>query len=101
MIKKTLLMPWYFVQLFSTAKSFKSNPIIGNRILNYMGLHVLRVILSHGIMRFRMSLLSFSVPKSLRQEYYNNGYILLENVLSEERFEKILKESHDIRSTLS
>lgn len=100
MIKKTLLMPWYFVQLFSTAKSFKSNPIIGNRILNYMGLHVLRVILSHGIMRFRMSLLSFSVPKSLRQEYYNNGYILLENVLSEERFEKILKESHDIRSTI-
>lgn len=93
-------MPWYFAQLFSTAKSFKSNPIIGNRILNYMGLHVFRVILSYGIMRFRMLLLSFSVPESLRQEYYKNGYILLENVLPEERFDKIVKESHDIRSTI-
>lgn len=99
-MKKILLTPWYFAQLFSTAKSFKTNPIIGNKILNYMGLHVLRVILSHGIMRFRMSLLSFSIPKSLQHEYYNNGYILLENVLPEERFDRLLKESHDIRSTI-
>ena len=99
-MKKILLMPWYFIQLFSTAKSFKTNPIIGNRILNYMGLHVIRVILSQGIMRFRMALLSFSIPKSLKQEYYKNGYMLLENVLPEEGFDRLLRESRDIRSTI-
>lgn len=99
-MKNIILMPWYIMQILSTAKSFKSNPILGNRILNTMGLHVMRVILSHGIMRFRMSLLSFSIPKYLQKAYYKNGYILLENVLPEERFDRLLRESQNIRSTV-
>lgn len=100
LIKKTLLMPWYIIQLFSTAKSFKGNPVIGSNLLNRMGLHVIRVIFSHGIMKFRMSLLSFSIPRSIQEEYYKKGYILLENVLPETEFHSLRKESHDIRSNI-
>lgn len=93
-------MPWYLIQLFSAAKSFKANPIIGSSLLNSMGLHVLRVVLSHGIMKFRMFLLSFSIPRSLQKEYYEKGYILLENALPEKEFDSVVKESHSVRSNI-
>ena len=100
MVKKVLLMPWYFVQLFTVAKSFKSNPIIGSKFLNIMGLHVLRLVLSHSIMKFRMICLSWGVPKSLRQQYYQKGYMLIEDVLSEKDFKEVHKESREIRSEI-
>ncbi len=93
-------MPWYIIQLFTTAKSFKINPVIGNTLLNRIGLHVLRVILSHSIMKFRMVLLSFSIPRPLQKEYYEKGYILLENILPEKEFDSIVKEAHDIRADI-
>ena len=100
MIKKILLTPWYFVQLFTTAKSFKSNPIIGNKFLNIMGLHVLRLIISHSIMKFRMICLSWGVPKALKQQYYQKGYMLIEDLLDEDTFKEVYKESREMRSEI-
>ena len=60
-LKKTLMTPVWLVQLLSTAKSFEAHPIIGNRVLNKMGLHVARVVLAHAVMGFRMWLLSGQV----------------------------------------
>jgi len=51
-------------------------------------------------MRFKMYVLSFSVPPALRKEYYEKGYILLENVLSEDEFEKLLSETQEVRSDI-
>jgi hypothetical protein len=95
-----LLTPWYFIQLFTTAKSFKSNPIIGNKFLNIIGLHVLRLITAHTIMKFRMMCLSRDIPKSLREQYYEDGYMLIENIANENDFEEIFKETKEIRSEI-
>ncbi len=99
-MKKVILLPWYFVQLFTMAKSFKSNPIIGSKVLNMMGLHVVRLVVSHGIMRFRMFCLSWDIPTELKKEYYEKGYILLEGVLSDEEYHLVVEEAKELRSEI-
>ena len=100
MIKKFFLLPLFFLQLFTVSKSFKSNPIIGNKFLNIMGLHVLRLIISHSIMNFRMMCLSRRIPKHLREQYYQKGYMLIEDIESEDNYNEIHKETKEIRSEI-
>ena len=100
MLKNIVRMPWYFIQLFTEAKSFKSNPIIGSKFLNRMGLHVIRVVSAHAIMKCRMVLLSRGVPKSLKEDYYNDGYMCISDVMSSEDFQKIYDETRAIRSEI-
>lgn len=95
-MKKILMLPVYFIQLFTVAKSFKQNPIIGSRFLNLLGLHVFRVVLAYLIMNLRMRILSFRVPKKYRKEYFEKGYILIENLLEEKQFVKIKEELHSL-----
>ncbi|RVU83739.1 phytanoyl-CoA dioxygenase [Leucothrix sargassi] len=92
-IKKVIMIPVWLVQLITTSKSFEANPIIGSRILNRMGLHVLRLVLSHGIMGARMYLLSFQVSKEDRQFYRKNGYLLKTDFLAPDEFEQVLSEA--------
>lgn len=92
-----LRYPVYFLELFTTAKSFKNNPIIGSSVLNRLGLHVFRVVLAYAIMRFRMGLLSFGVPKQYRDDYLKRGYILIPNLLSDEDFAKLYDEVRALR----
>jgi len=40
-LSKIVRMPIYVLQLFTGAKSFRDNPIIGSTLLNRLGLHVL------------------------------------------------------------
>jgi len=37
-----LLAPFYLLSIFTAAKSFRGNPVLGSRTLNRWGLHVLR-----------------------------------------------------------
>ncbi len=76
---------WLF-ELVTTAKSFRDNPIIGSPLLNRMGLHVMRIIISHGIMRMRMWVFAFPLSAKERQAYFRDGFILKENFLPEEQF---------------
>lgn len=94
-LKNTLMAPVWVTQLFTTAKSFDDNPIIGNRTLNKMGLHVSRVVLAHGIMGFRMWLLGFSLSKEDRQFYRKNGYLVKHNFLSDEDFQALENEARN------
>ena len=89
---KILLLPVWIVQLFTQAKSFRSNPIIGSLILNRCGLHVARIIVAQAIMRLRFTLLGFGIDKEQKQSFYRDGYIVLENALPLEQFEQIKKE---------
>lgn len=93
LVKNTLMTPVWIVQLFSTAKSFDDHPIIGNRRLNRMGLHVGRVILAHGIMGFRMWLMRLSLSKEDRLFFRKNGYLLKTNFLSDDDFKQLEQEA--------
>ena len=93
-MKKLLLMPLWTAQIFTQAKSFSKNPVIGNRWLNIMGLHVARMILAHTVMRFRMLVMSRKIDSRQRREYFSKGYILVENFLPAEQHQRLLTEIH-------
>ena len=46
-ILRWLLLPFWAVQVFTGAKAFGSNPILGSLALNRRGLHVWRARLAH------------------------------------------------------
>lgn len=94
-MKKILMLPVWILQVFTQAKSFSKNPVLGNAILNRMGLHVARIIAAHGIMRFRMWLLSGGIDKQQRDSYYQNGYILVPDFLEQTRYQNLKNEIHN------
>lgn len=88
-IKKLLLAPVWFFQLFTTAKSFRDNPLLGSHHLNKLGLHAGRVMFAHYIMRFRMALLGFGVDATDRVAYQRDGFLAKENYIPAEQFARI------------
>ncbi|MEH6455686.1 MAG: hypothetical protein V7749_05155, partial [Cocleimonas sp.] len=80
-MKSLLKTPLYLIELMTSAKSFKENPIIGSTILNRCGLHVVRLLLSHFIMNIRMLLLSAGISAEDRKQFFQQGYLVKENFL--------------------
>ena len=93
-MKLLLKTPLYLIELMTSAKSFKDNPIIGSNILNRCGLHVIRLLLSHFIMRIRMLALSGGISANDRRQFFQQGYLVKENYLSVDEFISLEKESH-------
>ena len=89
--------PIYLLQIFTGAKSFTANPIIGNRILNLLGLHVCRVMLAAAVARFRYLCLCGFVPADQRGAYHRDGFIVLKNYLSQEQFESLNAEVSSLK----
>jgi hypothetical protein len=52
------LTPYFFSQLFSAAKSFEANPLIGSARLNALGLHKTRVAVAYRRAQTRRAKLS-------------------------------------------
>lgn len=92
-MKTFLKTPLYLFELFSSAKSFKDNPIIGSPILNRCGLHVIRMVVSHSIMRVRMLMLSINISAEDRKQFFKDGFLIKENYLSDEEFADLEKEA--------
>lgn len=93
LLKSPLLKaPLWLLELFTSAKSFQDNPLIGSPRLNKLGLHTARMVVSHAVMNLRMGLLSTHISKADRQSYRQQGYILKENYLPEADFQAIEQE---------
>ncbi|MEZ5537383.1 MAG: phytanoyl-CoA dioxygenase family protein [Thiolinea sp.] len=84
--------PLWAIELFTGAKSFQDNPVIGSKRLNKMGLHIIRILLSHAVMNLRMWMLSAGISKADRNNYRQYGYIMKENFLPEADFLAIEQE---------
>ena len=65
----------HFFALFTQAKSFRDNPLIGNRLLNRMGLHVIRIVIAHGFFWLRQQLLFYLVTTEERQQLRRQGFL--------------------------
>jgi hypothetical protein len=85
-LRSTLKMPLWLLQIASGAKSFKDNPIIGSKALNRLGLHTGRLRVAHALADWRRWRLSFDIPASYRAEFAENGYIRINNYLPEADF---------------
>jgi len=94
---KVVRYPLYFLQLFTGAKSFRDNPIIGSTRLNKLGLHVARVVCAAGITRLRYWCLSSFANKEERRAYDRDGFVLLENYLPAETFAALNSEVRNLQ----
>ncbi|MBB3142633.1 phytanoyl-CoA dioxygenase family protein [Halomonas organivorans] len=84
--------PLWVGELFTGSKSFVANPVIGSRRLNRCGLHVARVASAYGVMRARMAMLGWGVPREDRDQYQRLGYVKKENFLPPEAFAALVEE---------
>ena len=83
---RLLRWPLWFLEIFTTAKSFTANPIIGNPALNRLGLHLARVRLAHAMTAWRRLFIAPLVPADLKRQYREQGYIAIENFLDPQEF---------------
>ncbi|MTI19175.1 phytanoyl-CoA dioxygenase [Rhodobacteraceae bacterium RKSG542] len=81
-----LKTPLYAAQVASSAKSFKKNPIIGNRQLNEWGLHKKRLLQAHKMAEKRRKALADPLESWELREFRRNGFLLYENYLHDETF---------------
>jgi len=91
-MKTLLYSPVWFFQLFTTAKSFSANPILGSPLLNRLGLHVLRVVLAHAVMQLRLWLLHWHIDPADRQSFREQGFILKPDYFPAEDFQRMEQE---------
>lgn len=96
-MKKTSNMfryPVWFLEIFTEAKSFKANPVIGNHLLNRLGLHVLRVLLAHSLTGVRRFILGWRLPADMKNQFRQNGFVILENAVPNEHFLELQQEAN-------
>lgn len=78
--------PIWFLALFTGAKSFVDNPILGSRRLNRAGLHVWRLRAAHALARYRRARLASLVPQDLRAQFDRDGFIILRDAVPAGQF---------------
>ena len=99
-MKSLLKSPLYLYEIMTSAKSFKDNPILGSKVLNRCGLHIIRMLLSHSVMRFRMLLLSSGISAEDKRRYFQQGYLVKENYLSADEFANLEQESRNFEGEI-
>lgn len=73
--------PVWFLLLFTGAKSFLDNPLIGSRRLNRYGLHVTRVRLADAICRWRRGRLARQVRSEWREAFDRDGFVVISGIV--------------------
>lgn len=91
-MKRVLLIPFYLVQLFTGAKSFRDNPVIGSVWLNKVGLHTVRVRFARGIMCVRWFYLSLFMPKEYRVPYHRDGFVVIPDFINADTVQQLVQE---------
>lgn len=81
-----------FLAVFSGAKSFAGNWILGSTILNQLGLHVLRVRAAAAFAAYRRFFLKRSLNPDKLQEYQKMGFICDRDFLAPDEFRALKKE---------
>jgi hypothetical protein len=81
-------LPFSFLALFTGAKSFRDNPLLGSRRLNRAGLHVFRLRAAHALARWRRARLAHLVPGELREQFDRDGFIEIRDFLPPEEFRR-------------
>lgn len=96
-MKWLLFWPIWIAQIFSTTKSFKANPVLGNPLLNRLGLHVGRVILAHWLTMMRHWFLAPLVSPQDRRAFLRDGYVVKADFLPPAMFSAVDREARKFR----
>jgi hypothetical protein len=87
---RIVLSPYYFCQLFTGAKSFEDNPIIGSDRLNARGLHALRVKSAHRLAIARRGRLASFVSNEDREAFERDGFVIRRDFLTQPDFSALV-----------
>lgn len=87
--KNVAQAPLHALAVFSSAHSFRDNPIIGSPRLNAMGLHRSRVSLAHNIAMNRRVRLAHMVAEEDRDAFSRQGYVIKQNLLPVAVFDRL------------
>jgi hypothetical protein len=87
---KWMLFPYYFGQLFTAAKSFEANPLIGSARLNALGLHKARVAFAYERAQARRAKLARLVSAEDREAFERDGFVVKRDFLPRAEFEALL-----------
>jgi len=85
-------LPFWVLAIFTGAKSFVDNPVLGSKRLNRAGLHLWRIRAAHWLARRRRARLARLIPADLRQQFDRDGFIAIPNFLSDDVFHKLRSE---------
>jgi hypothetical protein len=85
-------LPWWLISPLTGAKSFVDNPVIGSARLNRLGLHATRIRAAHALARLRRKKLSDRLPRELRKQFEENGFIIVPNFVDPAAFESLRDE---------
>lgn len=83
------LAPFWFAQLFTGAKSFIDNPLIGSPRLNAWGLHARRVQLAHQMTAWRRARLASAVDPADRAIFDRDGVVEIRDFLPPDNFQAL------------
>jgi Phytanoyl-CoA dioxygenase (PhyH) len=87
-----LLAPFFVLSIFTSAKCFRGNPILGSAALNRWGLHVARKRVAARIGRWRRRQLAGLVSAQDRAELERDGFIVKRNFLDDATFRALRDE---------
>jgi hypothetical protein len=96
-IRWPFLMPFWAGQVLTGAKSFTSNPILGSRRLNALGLHVWRLELSHRLAWQRRARLAHLVSDADRAAFARDGFVLKRDFLPRDLFDALVAQAKAYR----
>jgi hypothetical protein len=89
---RAALTPLWAAQLFTAAKSFERNPLIGSRHLNERGLHTARVRLAYQLAMRRRRRLAALVSAEDRAAFLRDGFVVRRNFLPPPDFAALVAE---------
>ena len=87
-----LMAPIWLAQVFTGAKSFRDNGILGNAGLNERGLHVWRIKLANRLADRRRAQLASRLPAADRAALARDGFILKRDFLPAAEFAALVAE---------
>ena len=85
-------LPFWTLALFTGAKSFVDNPVLGSTRMNRAGLHLWRLRASHWLAWRRRARLAGMIPAELKQQFDRDGYVQVSNFLPEQEFHRLQSE---------
>ena len=94
-----ILFPYFFCKLFTAAKSFEANPLIGSARLNALGLHKTRVAVAHRLAERRRAKLSKFISDEDREAFERDGFVVRRNFLPKSIFEQLVAQIKEHRCT--
>ncbi len=96
-ILRWLLLPLWALQIFTGAKTFAPNPILGSLALNRRGLHVWRARLAHRLAARRRERLGRRLSQAQRAAFAADGFIQSPDFLPRELFAALGQEISEFR----